>query len=209
MVQQTCKALIELSQYRLTTTAHSLMTLLDNINNSAQSQDESGPGVEILQSQLFILKILGSCMSQHWKSHRERQVIQRNIEPNGSGESPPATLDDPPPLEETLAKFILEVVTRILRTSIPEFIESTTLLPPLEREHSHDSRTNIMSDLCKHAGRVLFYISASNWATVFSRLKARLHFLALTSDENADSSEIRLLEYYNLNAKRLSNIIQG
>jgi neurofibromin 1 len=140
-----------------------------------------------------------------------------------------ASLDDPPPLEEPLAKFILTVVGRFLQTSAPDLFENTAVVAmnaattttnptssaldaKVETAQADPSvnqtRTLLMSDVHKSAGRILFYVSASNWPIVFQRLKARLMFLAGTNDENADTSDLRLLEWCNLNSKRLSSVIQ-
>src|SRR4051812_2057587 len=93
---------------------------------------------DVLQSQLFILKMLSACMTQHWNCHRElleeqesaaRSSLSDAKENSGaSNQNNDDTvsihsdnglnnyaslrkLEDPPPLEEQLAKNILNVLS--------------------------------------------------------------------------------------------------
>ncbi|KAJ3298331.1 Ras GTPase activating protein ira2 [Borealophlyctis nickersoniae] len=167
--------------------------------------------------------------------------------------SPPAPMSafvDPPPLEDALAKFILNIVTRFFLTSAALIntdtinhnfsifsapgaghVEFGSSLPnPSELAHlvSHPSlsikfneHVDMTSEIHRAAGRILFYLSASNWGAVFHKIKMRLAYLAQlgnlmgqgngdlqTADrEGGDLTELRFLEWCCLNRTRLSMVI--
>jgi neurofibromin 1 len=66
--------------------------------------------------------------------------------------------------------------------------------------------------VAKFAGRIIFHISASNWAVVFHRLRTKLHFLASDFDREKvtpDLVDLRLLSHSALNRERLLAVLQG
>ena len=63
-------------------------------------------------------------------------------------------------------------------------------------------------DLYQAAGRVIFFLSASNWDHVFARMKAKLNQLAGSVDDNVDVSELRVFEWSHLNHRKLSMVLQ-
>ncbi|KAF8989655.1 hypothetical protein BGZ52_000537, partial [Haplosporangium bisporale] len=89
---------------------------------------------DVMQSQLFVLRILSQCMEAHWKAYRDqltqhlREANERDGQENGiNGGSngvndtvssiaaaAAARQSDPPPLEDALAKYVLSVLTRFL-----------------------------------------------------------------------------------------------
>jgi hypothetical protein len=69
--------------------------------------------------------------------------------------------------------------------------------------------SELVYEIHRAAGRILFYISASNWDIVFGQIKESLSRLGQATDDSAEMTEIRLLEWCNLNAKRLSMVLQG
>ncbi|RKO83688.1 hypothetical protein BDK51DRAFT_27542, partial [Blyttiomyces helicus] len=77
---------------------------------------------------------------------------------------------------------------------------------------------DLLAEVHKAAGRILYYLSASNWSVVFTRVKARLLYLAQTGmtapgqdvpmeREAGDLTELRFLEWCNLNRARLGMVI--
>ena len=56
--------------------------------------------------------------------------------------------------------------------------------------------------------QIVFHLSASNWPSLLHRLKARLANLITTTDENPDQTELRLLEWSNIDRSRLSQALQ-
>lgn len=70
------------------------------------------------------------------------------------------------------------------------------------------TRQSVAFDIYKMAGMITYYVSASNWNVIFSRLKSRLGHYA-NSDEAPELGEMRILEWSCLDRKRLSTVIQG
>src|SRR5690348_536104 len=88
---------------------------------------------DVMQSQLFVLRILAQCMDAHWKAYRGQ--LTQHLQEQSEHESEKATQDghtngadtvsslsavaaarhsDPPPLDDALAKYVLSVLTRFL-----------------------------------------------------------------------------------------------
>ncbi|KAG1110671.1 hypothetical protein G6F42_015258 [Rhizopus arrhizus] len=131
-------ALIELSKYRLPTIATTIVTVIENVSKSPLSRNDDIVPKDVLQSQLFLLRMLSACMHHHWKycqdldkkSHKKqrqdgtesptRPSLNRvdGTTPQHSMWSPPEgmppVLIDPPPLEDNLAKHIVHVMSRFI-----------------------------------------------------------------------------------------------
>ncbi|TPX68256.1 hypothetical protein SpCBS45565_g03309 [Spizellomyces sp. 'palustris'] len=165
---------------------------------------------------------------------------------------------DPPPLEENLARFLLVVVTRFFYTTAAAIntdtinhgygplSESSELGSPMSLILSSLSTTaspsallsspfsslpsqaDLLSEIHRAAGKVLFYLSASNWPVVFSKIKARSLHLAQTGSvgsnsgnvssskddlsqsgdrESGDLTELRYLEWCSINRHRLGMVL--
>ncbi|KAL0094126.1 hypothetical protein F4703DRAFT_1816773 [Phycomyces blakesleeanus] len=197
--------LIELSRFRLSTIASTIVSVLEVVSKSvaATPGDDYIPN-DILQSQLFLLRMLSACMQHHWEFIRTNKDSPADL----------PTLQDPPPLEDTLAKYMISIMSR--------FMHQMTVME--ERDHGSATNitrtayysisgltslpTDIVVDIYKAASRVVFYLSASNWYIMHSKLRARILYLTTTSDEAPDTSDIRLLECCALNSKRLSMMFE-
>ncbi|KAJ3063142.1 Ras GTPase activating protein ira2, partial [Quaeritorhiza haematococci] len=83
---QNVVAIIELSQWRLREIASTLSTLLDTVSKAhTLTADDYLMSMDVLQSQLFVLRLLGNCMAHYWKCYREsvaNNVPRRNSAPN-------------------------------------------------------------------------------------------------------------------------------
>lgn len=131
----------------------------------------------------------------------------------------PLEMDDPPPFEDALAKSIMNVMSRIMhQTTIleeKEYGQATNHVTQITRTEyytpSNIARTSadIVLDIYKASSKVITYLSASNWNIVFSKIKARILYLSTTSDENPETSDMRLLECCSLNSKRLATVLSG
>ncbi|KAF0455119.1 gtpase-activator protein for ras-like gtpase [Gigaspora margarita] len=238
LILQTVNAIVELSRYKLGTIANNLTQLLETVSQSTTTISDISS--DVLQSQLFILKILSACTTHHWKFYR--RTLQKELEslprtssdndisptsptshheipplnndqqptpiiPNLNGNSknfkPPKSWDDPPQLEEALATYILNVLSRFLHlmANQDDGIPSGGVMGA---GAGRSDTSEIISEIYKNAGRVIFYISASNWNVVFSRIKNRIAHLAAASDNWSETAELKLLEVSDLNSKRLS-----
>lgn len=131
----------------------------------------------------------------------------------------PIEMDDPPPFEDVIAKNIISIMSRIMhQTTIMEereYGQTTNHVTQISRTEyytaSNISRTSadIVLDIYKACSRVIAYLSASNWNVVFAKIKMRILYLSTTTDENPETSDMRLLECCSLNSKRLSVVLSG
>ncbi|THV03328.1 hypothetical protein K435DRAFT_835905 [Dendrothele bispora CBS 962.96] len=127
--QQAIDALINLSHESLDMIAFNLGELLQRLA-------EQGNTVEILQSQLFILKVLSVAMASRWLSSNPRSSsrtsnddAKRTATRPGPADQPstPVPWSEPPPLEESCAKYILSVMVLFLRQTT---VQDDSLLMP-------------------------------------------------------------------------------
>nr|XP_031861450.1 uncharacterized protein CI109_003054 [Kwoniella shandongensis]KAA5528522.1 hypothetical protein CI109_003054 [Kwoniella shandongensis] len=65
-----------------------------------------------------------------------------------------------------------------------------------------------VTELTTAISRIIFYLSASNWPILLSRLRQRISHLTTTIEESPDVIELRLLKWANLDRARLSQVIQ-
>ncbi|CAJ0643714.1 10011_t:CDS:10 [Entrophospora sp. SA101] len=239
IVQATVTAIVNMSTLRLGTIASSLTKLLESVTEDLESSnvliDFVAP--EKLQMQLFLLKILSACMSNHWKNHKIHRESQKEIiNESGGGETTISTAipnsqnhqnnvnsspesknpknrqsDNPPPLKPELANFILHILSRFLRQkSLQDDNAGVQTLPsgglPPSNQQS-PSTHELLNEIYKIAGHVIFYISASNWNVVFKRIRNKINQISATNDEFPDTSELRLLECSDFNKERLEEIL--
>lgn len=233
--------------------------------------------MDVLQSQLFVLRLLSACMQHHWKTFRE-QSRQRLAEGANVALSPEAAAAaeatgaigseneflqapvamrvtppmpdsdahrystssssshsgsvhnrpyqgrstanvDPPPLDEALVTFLLALVGRFLnQTHLIE--EASDQLASTPSDHpaatlatvaSVDTKVlEIVIDIYKTAGRVLYYVSASNWPIYYGKIKNAVHILgAMGEGTEMNPPEIRMLACSCLNRQRLHTILSG
>lgn len=71
-VQQAVAALTELSEFRLPTIAKMLVSSIENLTRASEELSASLIPSEILQSQLFLLRILAMCMQHHQETQHQR-----------------------------------------------------------------------------------------------------------------------------------------
>lgn len=159
--QQAIETLIELSKESLDIIAWALSEQLDRlakvrrvfrfmsdrmVTNTGLQQIESHTGahtLEVLQSQLFVLKVLCVCMAARWTNPEPQPNFaaasaatsmggdmspESPIPPRMGGSRRPApfnhtaaTWQEPPPLDDSCAKYILSVMILFMRqTGVPE-----------------------------------------------------------------------------------------
>ncbi|KAI8975307.1 hypothetical protein BDF20DRAFT_914255 [Mycotypha africana] len=238
---QTVAALIELSKFRLPTITVTLVNLLDSIKIPP---NEDPLPFKSLQSQLFILRLLSACLQRHWQYIRDVKLdsnasvkasstIERTYEASiysldssthhsrWSISDAPLTIemDDPPPFDESIAKSMINAVSRIIHQAtvleekeygqILNHVTQITRAEYYTPNNISRASEDIVHDIYKACSRVIAYLSASNWNVVFSKIKMRILYLATTTDENPETSEMRLLECCSLNSKRLSTVLSG
>ncbi|KAF9111158.1 Ras GTPase activating protein ira2 [Mortierella sp. AM989] len=242
LIQQSITSLIDLSRYRLGPICRHLVNQLENISKQNGMVLEEVVPYDVMQSQLFVLRILSQCMDAHWKAYRDQ--LTQHLRDQSEHDSEETAHDnhtngshldtvnsarhsDPPPLEDALAKYVLSVLTRFLH-DVPtaedpdakaEVVPANTgrdkkkavEVDPAPIASSYNiiniQEVELSNEIYKTAGRVLFYISASNWPIVFARLKARIQHLTTTNDDWPETAELKLLETASLNQRRLGQVL--
>ncbi|KAF9540942.1 Ras GTPase activating protein ira2 [Mortierella hygrophila] len=244
LIQQSINSLLDLSRYRLGLICHHLVNQLENISKQNGMVLEESVPYDVLQSQMFVLRILSQCMDAHWKAYRD-QLTQHLREANDNSSETltngsdltvtsisalaSARHSDPPPLDDALAKYVLSVLTRFLQDVHPS--EDTDARTEVQSSSSNNNSSRkkanetdsapisssqpgnnlqeveLSQEIYKTAGKILFYISASNWPIVFARLKARIQHLSTTNDDWPETAELKLLETASLNQRRLGQVL--
>ena len=59
------------------------------------------------------------------------------------------------------------------------------------------------------ASKVIFALSLNYFGAVFNRISTRLQELSVSAEENADFSDIRLIEHINVDIDRLTKLLGG
>jgi neurofibromin 1 len=68
--------------------------------------------------------------------------------------------------------------------------------------------TNTVTQTTRYLGQIIFYLSSSNWNLVFTRIRSRLSHLTTTIEDTPDLTELRLLQWANLDRVRLGQLMQ-
>ncbi|PWN51037.1 hypothetical protein IE53DRAFT_314631 [Violaceomyces palustris] len=129
LVRSSVANLVGLSRFQLPGVVRELLAALENLNkvSSAQQSSEDQMGLDVLQSQLFVLKVLVACMIHHWKctSHNNDDGADPALprsHPGSEAQTYPDQLPqgwkDPPPMDDTLAKHVLSVMTLYIRQTV-------------------------------------------------------------------------------------------
>lgn len=165
-----------------------------------------------------MIRILAACMQHCWKqnqvsqeqSRRRPSLIRTDTDVWELPEGIPPAPNDPPPLDNALAKHIINVMSRYLsQVGTLEDREhglianGTRAVAVLEQKHP------LCNDIYQAVCRILSYVSASNWNVVFSKFKSRIMCLTSAADESPEVIDIAIIECSSLNSKRLSMILTG
>ncbi|CAH7670866.1 hypothetical protein BY996DRAFT_4641287 [Phakopsora pachyrhizi] len=145
LIRQSCSSLFEMCRHRLPFIIQKLLQELDSPSHPFTSDEQTGL-VDHLRTQLFIIKILGYCMSYHWAWHREhaaRQSLvnesnQPLVEMDSRSILKPSLTDwtDPPQLEDNLAKQLVATISFFLKEH-QRFEDAGAALGPIGSSQSH------------------------------------------------------------------------
>ncbi|KZV82855.1 hypothetical protein EXIGLDRAFT_778147 [Exidia glandulosa HHB12029] len=132
-VKQTVETLVEMARAGVSMIVRQLVDILSMLDKQRENNLEHKLLVQVLQSQLLIIKILDLCVTFHWHCHRDK-CLGIGYPANGSATSlssnapyaqgnHPSTIAhtsgtpwvDPPVLDGSLAKATLELVSGVLR----------------------------------------------------------------------------------------------
>ena len=158
-----------------------------------------------------------SSMSREGSIHSNNTGAESSDRWSLSESSTGYELEDPPPLEDNLAKYIVAIMSRFMyqmaaaedREYGPGSTGNITGRAEYTFGGGNGTSTDIMSDIYKAASRVVFYVSASNWPIMFAKIKARLLHLSTTLEENPETADVRVLECSALNSERLAMVLGG
>ena len=210
---------------------------------------------DVLQSQLFVLRLLSACLQHHW-SWFQKQSVKASKEANkteeaiaaaaatgiyatatssrtGSPDSSTRTLPgkpalghlksdslvDPPPLDDALVTFLLSLMNRFLN-HMHTVEERSDQLASSSSETSNESLATIarvdpqtleyIREIYNTTGRVLYYISASNWPAYYAKIKNAVNILgAVNENLEINPPEIRILAFACLSIPKLHSILSG
>jgi hypothetical protein len=94
-------------------------------------------------------------------------------------------------------------------------VNSTIQIPTMKAAYEKTHMSLVKSSLpvntliAKYAGRIVFHISASNWNAVYTRLRTKIHFLASTTAESPDITDLQLMAHSALDRQRLVQLLNG
>ncbi|KAI8643392.1 hypothetical protein BD408DRAFT_414835 [Parasitella parasitica] len=211
IVKQTVAAIIELSKYKLSIVANTLGYVLESVSKTHQIYEKNVP-IEIMQSKLFVLRLLSACMQHHWQ-------YCRDLEKEKNKDTPISELDVTlPPLDAALVTFMLVLMSRYITQfhlieessnqeqnntpiSFVDFNES-------ECGYSYEQiKLSLITDIYKASSRILYYISASNWDVCYAKIKnAVLSLDSINGTADKIPPEIRMLECSCLTRERLHTL---
>lgn len=158
-----------------------------------------------------------SSMSREGSIHSNNTGAESSDRWSLSESSAGYELEDPPPLEDNLAKYIVAIMSRFMyqmaaaedREYGPGSTGNITGRAEYTIGGGNGTSTDIMTDIYKAASRIVFYVSASNWPIMFAKIRARLLHLSTTVEENPETADVRLLECSALNSERLAMVLGG
>ncbi|KAL6048750.1 Neurofibromin 1 [Balamuthia mandrillaris] len=179
--KQAEEALLELSASKINIVVGALLTATESLPKQykLEANADESEHAAFAQAKTYMLHLLGRTMAAAW-DFIKRQF--KNVE--GLDEKEKVQLKQkeeqilPPPLEDELAKRVLDIAWHILLRPNPASAE-----------------------LKATAGKILFQLSASNYENVANKID-----LSSAADEN--TSPLCLIEYLNVNAAHLSNLLQ-
>lgn len=130
LIRSSVANLVSHSRFQISIVIREILQRLESLNKTSQTIADDRLGLQLMQSQLFMLEVLVSCLIRSWKASIQEDLTQKASLGGLSGESEPDTVrrgwKDPPPLDDALAKQVMAVMTFYLRQmSIREDISNT------------------------------------------------------------------------------------
>ncbi|ODN95826.1 neurofibromin 1 [Cryptococcus wingfieldii CBS 7118] len=102
-VKATVQSILQLSRLRLPLVAHALVGALETLSKYTNPYHFLADiSLEVLHSQLYLLHVLNLCFSTSWRLHAQSNAPQSS--------DVPRPWSDPPPFDESLAKYVLSVL---------------------------------------------------------------------------------------------------
>ncbi|KAK6527837.1 Ras GTPase activating protein ira2 [Orbilia ellipsospora] len=214
--------LVELSKTHVETVATELVTLIDNITPLESTTVRPRPPPLVLLSQTFLVELLADCLSAHWDSVNEEEFGHNQDQDNTKATPRVSPLTarkirriEPPPLNEILARHILDLVLRLCPSPVTTDEPAVAPAQPSTTARNGQSSTSSdepnyvpkVSDLDKAVYSIMEFLSASNWPLVFQTLQRVLKQLRHAGSDEFDANGIQLLAHVWINSKQLSQIL--
>ena len=100
---------------------------------------------------------------------------------------------------------------RSIQTSIHSTIRIPATNTGYEKTHMSFLKSSLSVNglIAKFAGRIIFHISVSNWAVVFSRLRTKIRHLGSSPEDNPDTVDLQLMTHGALDRQRLIYLLNG
>ncbi|CAO3616009.1 unnamed protein product [Cunninghamella blakesleeana] len=207
--------LINLSKYKVSNTISLLINYIEETEKLSNTNDLKSDdiSIETLESLSFLLQLLTVCMQEYW------------LYINKYDERPHNQLLDPPPLDDYLAKRVLNLMLRYIYYFVDAAKEKTNFFihrPPVSSDDefihgdykhfsifmSHLNTTTSISSIMQSVRRTIYFISASNWSIVYSVIKSKISHLISPYEESSSSlNDLHLLDYCSLNENRLISVL--
>ncbi|KAF3925492.1 Neurofibromin [Arthrobotrys entomopaga] len=216
--------LVELSKTHVETVATELVTLIDNITPLESTTLRLRPPPLVLLSQTFLVELLADCLSAHWDSVNEEEFRQNQDQDQDGAKATPRVSPltarkirriEPPPLNEILARHILDLVLRLCPSPVTTDEPAAPPAQPSTTARNGQTSTSSdepnyvpkVSDLDKAVYSIMEFLSASNWPLVFQTLQRVLKQLRHAGSDEYDANGIQLLAHVWINSKQLSQIL--
>jgi len=166
--------------------------------------------IEVLQSQLFILKVLSIVMA---KVHPQcygtfyapnfdfRHVINRSTDlsfRDFEDDLSPPSLEHPTPVKVKVFRNQASVSSvRSERVHIKAYIPIAATNAKYEKTHLPLVKSSMFvnSLIAKYIGRVVFHISTSNWSVFQDRLSGKISYLAAHPELQPDTVDLQLMAH--------------
>lgn len=129
---------------------------------------------------------------------------------------------DPPPLDEALVTFLLVLMSRFLSQMhvIEESHDQVSLLSSSEHTNENVPSTSnnkldpqtleYIREIYTTSGKVLYYVSASNWNSYYAKIKNAVNILGAVSESSEiNPPEVRILAFACLNIPKLHTVLSG
>ncbi|KAI8974377.1 hypothetical protein BDB01DRAFT_807208 [Pilobolus umbonatus] len=210
IVRQTVAAIIEVSKYKLGIVANTLGYVLESVSKTHQIYERNVP-VEIMQSKLFVLRLLSNCMQSH-RQHCKEQEKMNNVD------IPITELNlELPALDAALVSFTLVLMSRyitqyhLIEEHNSDVANSQRIYDFNEEDTGYtyeEIKLSLISDIYKQSSNIIYYVSSTNWDSCYSKIKNAVLYLDSSTSIDDIPPEIRMLEGSSLNRARLITIFR-
>ncbi|KAI5797697.1 hypothetical protein EDC01DRAFT_36289 [Geopyxis carbonaria] len=213
--------MLEMAKFQIDILISSICAQIESISRSYESLAPRNRPQLVLLTQTYLVELLADCCASHWDAvdglHREHIEESKDLDMRTSTAFIPRRSrrreGDPPPLEETLANYAMELLLRL--TSNQALGDDHASLGSGRTGGGTQPDDRLLEGLPKKATdleratyKVIEYLSASNWNLVYQTMRTKLKHLRTTAADESDASGLQFIAHLSLNQKKLSLVIQ-